>query len=193
MSSTAIRRAAPANPVNASVATAQIFALASAPTIPVTVAIPGAGALDGRRFMVRAEGNVYISTAAYTAKVGLYAALTIPATPFTPGNWTLLGAGTARAAAAPGYFPWWIEAELMYDSAGGLMQGTFSQMVNNLFDARAAIANQLTGINGTNVTVTQGSTPVPPANPVAVIAAAITFGTANAANVGNLVNFEVSF
>lgn len=194
MSSTAIRRmAGPAAQTAGAVATAQIFALASSPTIPVTVPVPGKGALDGRRFTVRAEGSAYASTATYTVKLSLFAALTIPATPFTPGNWTLLGAGTARAVAAPGWVPWWIEADLIYDSNGGLMQGTFSQMANNLLDAKAAIANALTGINGTNVTVSQAGTPVPPADPVAVIAVGITWGTASANNLGNLANFEVGF
>lgn len=192
MSSTAIRRAAPASPVSANVATAQVFALASNPLLPVTVASPGKLALEAKRFTLRAEGNAVVSTAAYTVKASLLGALLVPAIPLTAANWTLLGAGTARAVAAPGSVPWWIEANLIFDSVGGAMQGTFTQMVNNLLDASAALANQLTGINGTNLPVVQGSNTILPADPVAYFAVAITFGTAGA-NSANLSNFEVAF
>jgi len=193
MSSSAIKRAAPANPVIASVNTSQIFALASNPLIPCTVAAPGKLALEAKRFTVRAEGSAKTAVDAYTVKATLFGALVVPATPFTPGNWTLLGAGTARAVATAGSVPWWIEANLIFDSVGGLLQGAFQQMANNLFDATAAITNQVTGINGTNVPVTQGASVIQPADPVVVFAVGLTFGTANAANVGNLSNFEVAF
>jgi hypothetical protein len=65
-------------------------------------------------------------------------------------------------------------------------------MVNNLFDAPAALSNQLTGVNGTNVIVTQASNPVAPTDPVFFLGVALTFGTAGA-NVGNLMNFEIGF
>jgi hypothetical protein len=192
MSSSAIRRAAPANPVSASVATAQVFTLASNALLPVTVAAPGKLTLEAKRFTVRAEGNAVVSTAAYTVKASLLGALVIPATPLTAANWTLLGSGTARAIAAAGSVPWWIDANCIFDSVGGAMQGTFNQMVNNLFDAAAALANQVTGINGTHLPVVQGSNTVLPADPVAYFAVAITFGTAGT-NSANLANFEIAF
>jgi hypothetical protein len=193
MSSIAIQRGAPAANANGNSASAQIFALASNPLVPVTVAAPGAGAINGRRFTLRAEGAAYASVAAYTVRAALYAALTIPASPLTAANWTLLGTGTARAVAAPGWVPWWIEADLIFDSNGGLMQGAFSQMANNLFDVKAAITNPLTGLNGTNVPVNQAGTVVQPANPACYFAAGIVFGTASSNNIGTLVNFEVGF
>lgn len=192
MSSIAIRRAAPAAPVSASVATAQVFPLASNTLLPLTVAAPGKLVMEAKRFAVRAEGNAVTAVAAYTVKASLLGALTIPGTPFTAANWTLLGSGTARAVAAAGSVPWWIEAKLIFDSVGGAMQGTFNQMVNNLYDAEAALANPLAGINGTNLTVTQGGSPVLPADPVAYFAVALTFGTAGA-NTGNVSNFEIGF
>jgi hypothetical protein len=192
MSSASIRHAAPAAQLTAQVTTAQIFALASNAQLPATIGVPGKGTLEGKQFKIRAEGSAYVAAAATTIKANLLGALTVPASPFVIGNWTNLGAGTARAVAAAGYVPWWIEASVMYDSNGGLLQGVFEQMVNNLFDARAALANTIAGINGTNVTVTQGATPIPPADPVAVFAVALTFSAAGA-NLGNLANFEIGF
>lgn len=193
MSSTAIGHAAPAAQLTSTAITAQVFALASNPILPCNLTVPGKGALNSKRFTIRAEGNAFIAVGTTgTLKASLLAALTIPATPLTAANWTTLGGGTARAIAAPGYTPWWIEANLIYDSNGGLLQGVFEQMVNNLFDARAAITSTISGINGTNLTVTQGSTPVPPADPVLQLAVALTFGVTGA-NLGNLANFELGF
>jgi len=192
MSSIAIQRAAPANPVNTAVATAQIFTMASNPLLAASVSLPGKLAIEQKRFTLRAEGNATVSTAAYTIKATLFGASALPSAPLTPANWTLLGAGTARAVAAAGTVPWWIEANLIMDSTSGLLQGTFQQLVNNLFDAAAAITNQVTGLNGTNVTVTQATVPIPPADPVAWFAVGITFGTAGA-NSANLANFEIGF
>jgi hypothetical protein len=192
MSSTAIGHAAPAAQLTAQVTTAQVFAFASNPALPCTLPVSGAGSLEGKGFRIRAEGSAFVAAAATTIKANLLAALVIPASPFTIGNWTNLGGGTARAVAASGWVPWWIEAQVMFDSNGGLLQGTFEQMVNNLYDARAALANALSGINGTNLPVTQGGTPVPPANPVFRAAVSLTFSAAGL-NVGNLANFEIGF
>jgi hypothetical protein len=191
MSSTAIRRAPPSNQVSASVITAQVFNLASNAALPTTVAAPGKLALEGKSFNIRAEGNAFTTVATYTAKLSLLGALVVPASPLVATNWTLLGSGTARIIAAT-WAPWWIEAKCMYDSNSGLLAGVFQQMVNNLFDANVALTATLTGLNGTNQTVTQGATPVPPADPVAVFAVAITFSIA-AANLANLFNFELAF
>ena len=192
MSSFAIRRAAPAAQLAGTAATAQIFALASNTQLAASLPVPGKGALEGKGFYIRAEGSAFVAAGTTTVKASLYAATALPATPLTPGSWTLIGAGTARAIATSSWAPWWFEANLMYDSNGGLMQGTFEQMANNLYDVRGAAANVLTGINGTNVTVTQAGTPVPPADPVAYFAVGLTFGTAGA-NLGNLANFELGF
>ena len=193
MSSSAIRHAPPANVANAASASAQIFTLASNNQQPATVAAPGGLAIDGKRFSVRAEGSGLITTAAYTMKASLLAALVMPASPLVAANWTLLGTGTARAGAAGAYTPWWLEANLIFDSRGGQLQGTFSQMANNLFDAVAAITNQVTGINGTNLPINQAGTVVPPTNPALLFAIALTFGTADAGNTGVLNNFELAF
>lgn len=192
MSSSAIRRAAPANPVQAAVATAQVFSLASNSVLACTVPLPGKLALENKKFNVRAEGNALTAGATTTVQASLLAATVLPATPLTIGNWTLIGAGTAQVVNTT-WAPWYIEANLIVDSRSGNMQGTFSQMINNLYNAFAAITNQVTGINGTLGTVTQGATPVPPADPIAFFAVALTFSVAAAGNAGYLANFEVGF
>ena len=190
MSSLAIRRAAPANPLTGAVNTAQVFSLASNSLSPCVVPAPGKLVLEGKRFNIRAEGNAQ-TVGAYTLKASLLAALVIPAVPLTAANWTLLGSGTARAIATT-WAPWWIDATLQFDSLSGIMHGVFNQDVNNLYDGAAAIASTVTGINGTNVAVTQGATVVQPADPCLYFAVALTFGTAGL-NVGNLYNFELGF
>lgn len=191
MSSSAIRRAAPANPVQAAVATAQVFSLASNNVLACMVSVPGKLVLEAKKFTVRAEGNL-VTAGAFTALCSLLGATSPPATPLTIGSWTLLGAGTARAVGTT-WSPWFIEANLILDSRSGNMQGTFQQLVNNLYDAPAPLANQVTGINGTLGSVTQGATPVPPADPIVFFAVALTFSAANAGNAGYLTNFEVGF
>lgn len=179
-SSNSIRVAKPANQANAVSTSAQVFSLASNSLAPVTVAAPGKLVLEQRTFRVRATGNLF-TAGTLTAQATLLMAATIPATPLTAGNWTTLGSGTARSVANT-WSPWRIEADIEIESGGGTMQGTFSQLINNLFDAWAAISNRLTGINGTNQTVNS----VLPQEPLIYFAVAITFGTATAGNLANL-------
>lgn len=194
MSSSAIRRAAPAAPANANVATAQVLALASNPLLPCTLSVPGKLALEARRFTVRAEGNALVGAGAITVNITLLGATSIPANPLTAASWTTIGAGTAAAIATATSAPWWINADLIYDSVGGALQGTYTEFANNALKAVAAITNQLTGINGTNLPVVQpGPVTVQPADPIAFFAVAVTFGTANAGNIANLANFEIGF
>ena len=194
MSSIAIKRTPPSAPVIANTGNSQIFAQLANLALPTALAVPGKLAIEQRQFTVRAEGNAYVA-GAYTLKASLYGALVIPAVPFTAGNWTLLGSGTARAIATTTYAPWWIEAKCQFDSQSGILHGVFNQLVNNLFDGAAALAAKLTGINGTNVTQNQGAagvTPVVPTDPAFYFAVGLTFGTADL-NIGNLYNFEVGF
>lgn len=192
MSSIAIAHASPAAPLTGTVTTAQIFALASNPNMPATIAVPGKGRLDGKRFTIRAEGSAFVAAGTTTVNATLFAATgAIPASPLVPGSWTLIKALTATAIATAVYAPWWIEAQLIYDSNGGAMQGAALGLINNASIASAAIT-QLTGINGTNLPVSQAGTVVQPADPVAYFAVGITFGTSGA-NIANLANFELGF
>jgi hypothetical protein len=193
MSSTAIQHAAPAAQLTGTVATAQVWAQAANNNLAVTLAIPGKLRLEGKRFSVRAEGNCQVAGATTTVNATLLGALTIPTAPLTAANWTTLKAGTAATiAAAGGWAPWYCQADLIFDSQSGLLTGTFSQLANNALTAAAAITT-LSGINGTNQSVVQaGPVTVVPADPVAYLAIAFTFGTAGA-NIGNLMNFELAF
>ena len=192
MSSSAIRRAAPAAQITGTVTTAQVAALASNPLLPLTVAVPGKGVLDGRMFIVRAEGSAFVAAGTTTVNATLLGGNAIPATPLTAANWTTIKALTATAIATASYAPWYLEGRLIYDSNGGLLQGTVKGMINNTLIAEAAITNQLTGINGMNVPISQAGTLVQPADPVAYFALALTFGTSGA-NIGNVANFEIGF
>lgn len=188
MSSAAIRRAAPANnPLTAS----GVFPLASNTVLACTLAVPGKLVLEGKKFRIRAEGNVLVAVGTTTVKPQLLAANLIPASPLLIASWTALSAGAAVACPTTGC-PWFAECDLIFDSVSGLMHGTWDQVVNNTWSAPAAITGIITGINSTNLTVTQGVTPVPTADPVVQLAIGITYSAAGA-NACNLSNFELSF
>lgn len=189
MSTLAIRKALPANQVNANVATAQIFSLQQNSLLACTIAIPGKLVLEQKKFRVRASGNLFTG-ASLTALPTIYYAASLPSSPLVAANWTNpLCTGTAQTVANT-WSPWQIEADnLIYESGGGTMQGTFSQLLNNIWTAPAALTNRPTGINGTNAVV--GSTAIQ--DPVLYLAVAMTFGTANAANLANLNEFVLEF
>lgn len=191
MSSIAIHRAAPANPANAAVATAQVFALASNPLLPCVLGVPGKLALESKRFFVRAEGNAQVAAGTTTGNITLLGALAIPNAPLVAANWTVLKAGTAAAIAGLAC-PWWVQADLIFDSISGVLNGSFAQVMANTATAAAAIT-ALTGINGTNVPVVQaGPVTVQPADPVFYLAVAATFSV-GAGSTANLANFEIGF
>ncbi len=189
MSSIAITKAQPAAQVKANVATAQIFANAANPLVPAIINVPGSGRLEQRKFTVRASGTV-TTGATSTVAPTLYMAKAVPATPFTPGSWTVLGAATGVSFASVSG-AWWIEALLQFESIGGTMQGTFSSLILNTVGAAAAIPNLLTGLNGTSNPVVQAGASVPQSEPVFVIGVGLTFGTANAGNIGTLGEFTL--
>jgi hypothetical protein len=191
MSSSAVRRAAAANPANAAVTTAQIFSLASNSVQACSIGLPGKLVLESKRFTVRAEGNAQVAAGTTTGNITLLGSLTLPAAPLVPANWTTIKAGTAAAIAGLAC-PWWLQADLIFDSISGLLHGTV-QLIANTLTATAAITGVLTGINGTNLPVTQaGPVTVQPTDPVLYLAVAATFSV-GAGSVANLVNFEVAF
>jgi hypothetical protein len=194
MSSIAINRSGPPAVLPGLLTTAQIFALASNSLLPATVSAPGKLAIEAKKFRVRAEGNAVVSVNTTTVKPTLYAGLVVPASPLVAASWTIIAAGAAVAIATVTLSaPWLIEADLIFESFGGFMQGTWDQLVNNAWTAAAAIGNQISGINGTNQNVTQNAVVIPPADPVVQFAVGLTFSVGNAGNSGNLSNFELSF
>jgi hypothetical protein len=190
MSAGALYTSVPAGPINANVATAQLFPNRQVPSLPVTLNVLGSGRLEQRKWTARASGSATTGVES-TVTVSLYAAKTLPATPFVAADWTLVAASTARTidAATAG---WEIEASLMFESVGGTLQGTFQDMIDNLYDAAAAITGTLTGLNGTSNKVTQpGDVVVIPAEPVFYLTCGLTFGTANVDNSAVLGDFSL--
>jgi hypothetical protein len=187
MSSSAIRRAAPANNLSAT----GVFSLVSNPLLPALNYAPGKLAIEAKRFRVRAEGYALMAVGTTTYKPQILAGLVTPASPLVIGSWTALAAGSAVAVPTTGC-PWWLDAELIFDSVSGLLHGTISQLINNTFTTAAALTGILTGLNGTNAPVLQGATTVQPADPVVQFALGGTFSAAGA-NLVALSNFEVAF
>ncbi len=186
MSSAAIQKAPPAAQVLAAVTTAQIFPNLATPTLAAILNIAGTGRLEQKKFKVRGSGYATTAGATTTVTATLYAKNAAPAASLVAGNWSVIGVSSARVVNTT-TVPWWIEADLIFDSVGGKLGGTFNAMVNNTLDAAAAITNPLTGLNGSSYAVTQGATKVPAAEPVFVVAVGLTFGVnASAGNIGNL-------
>jgi hypothetical protein len=185
MSTAAIQKASAASPINAAVATAQIFpavapqgsiGAAAAVAIACMLTCPGSSRLEEKLFTVRASGNA-ATAGAYTVQPVIYAAVAAPAggTSLTPGNWSAIATGPAVALATT-TAPWMIEAKLMFDSTSGKLQGWFDSCINGTFTGSAAIANPLVGLNGAT-------------EPVMVFAAGLVFSVANAGNIGKLADF----
>jgi len=128
MSST-IAQAQPAAPLSAAVATAQIFPLATNALVPAFLGVPGSGRLEQKLFEVRASGMA-TTAGAFTGAPSLYGALALPTNPLVPGNWTLLGAGAATAFATTSG-AWLLQAQFLFDSVSGKLQGSFTSNVNN--------------------------------------------------------------
>jgi hypothetical protein len=189
MSSSSLTKAVPAGQISAAVTTAQLFPNKQVPSAPTVINVLGSGRLEQKKFTVRASGSVVTGTTA-TVTPTLYMGLVIPATPFTAGNWTILGAGGAVSLASISS-AWAIETTLYFESLGGTMQGSFSSEINNAITAAAAITNRLTGLNGTSNSITQepSAVLVTAAEPVFVIAVGLTFSVANAGNIGTLGDF----
>jgi hypothetical protein len=189
MSSSTLTRALPSNPVNASVTTAQLFANKQVPAVPTVLGVLGTGRLEQKKFTLRASGRV-LTGATATVIPTLYVAAAIPAVPFTAANWTLLCAGGAVSLASLSA-AWEIEADVVFESLGGTMEGRFTAMTGGTLTATAALTNVLTGLNGTSETITQepSGTVVVAAEPVFYVACGLTFSVANAGNIGYLGDF----
>lgn len=186
-----ILKAPPAAKILAAITTAQVFPNLAIPTQACVMNVPGTGRLDQKAFVVRASGNATTQAATTTFTPTLYIAKVLPGSSLVVANWTVMCSGTPRVINTT-TAPWVIEAELQFDSVGGLMQGAFDQQVNNLYDGLAAITGRVSGLNGTGLPVLQGATTVQPAEPVFVLAVGGTFGVnASVGNIANLANFTL--
>lgn len=163
--------------VSANLNTAQVLPdYRASTTLAAVLQIEGSRLVEGKKFTVRASGNC-TTAGAYNVTATLLGAVGgTPATSLTPGNWTTLKASTARAVGTI-TAPWFLEAHLCVDQLSGLLYGTCEHMINNLFDAQAALAAGLSAVDLTTV------------GPCLSFAVALTFSTGSAGNVGRLYEF----
>lgn len=163
--------------VNAAVTTSQIFPLSSTPTLACTMAVPGSGVLEMKKFIIRATGKATSAGATTTGLATIYGAVALPSAPFTPGNWTVLCSGTARVINTT-TCPWFIEAHVAFDLTSGKLQGSFQAMTNALFDTFATLSNPLASIVA--------------AEPLFYLGVGFTFGVnASASNIAVLNEFAI--
>jgi len=142
-------------------------------TAALILNIPPGGPLEGRPFQVLASG--YLAPAqSSTATLKLWSG-----TSTTVASDTVLGSSGAVTAFTR-KCPWWIKAELQYDSVSGLLTGKIEFFVNNVIVAAVAITNVISSVNNAN-------------NPVLSFVLSVAFGTATAPNTINVQEFAVNF
>jgi hypothetical protein len=180
---------------------AKIFQYAPLPFAPsgqgltggVTLAIPGTARLNGKQFQVRASGNVTVAGTSPTVQLQLLGA--IPG-----GNNVVLAQSTARTVTTSASYAWALEATLQGDNLSAILQGWFSDAINNVVDTQAALTNTLTGVNFGTIAAsgasngasypTSGYLPLNAGDEPAInLQFALVFGVSNAANAGNLLEF----
>lgn len=110
------------------------------PTLPISIAIPPATALEQTVFDLWASG-VITTTASGNITLKLYEGVSA-----TIGSNTLLGSsGTVAQATASA--PFWVHARLIYDSVSGLLCGDVEFYVNKTKVASVTLSNFVTGIS----------------------------------------------
>jgi hypothetical protein len=113
------------------------------PTLPLLAQIPSGTELEQRKFTVQCTG--YIVTGGTTnVTLKLYAG-----TSATPGSNTLLGS-SSTVAQNSAKAPFWVSADLIFDSVSGKLGGSVSFMINNTLVAATAISNVITGLSYKN-------------------------------------------
>jgi hypothetical protein len=174
MSSRQITAAVPAANLAAALATAQIFAALQSGTIPAPalLSVPGGPyRMEAKRFVVRMSGAFTGSASGVTANPVIMVGNSL-----TPGSNTVIAQGTATTIGA-GTCPYWLEAQLIYDSLSGRLTGYFSGSENNTVIPDTALAGTaVTGLSSKN-------------DPVFQLVCGVTFSTASTANVASLSEF----
>jgi hypothetical protein len=132
---------------------AKIFQYAPLPFAPsgqgltggVTLAIPGTARLNGKQFQVRASGNVTVAGTSPTVQLQLLGA--VPG-----GNNVVLAQSTARTVTTSASYAWTLETTLQGDNLSAILQGWFTDAINNVVDSQAALTNTLTVNNAASTT-----------------------------------------
>lgn len=126
------------------VATAETQILAGpTPLLPLSCAIPVATENEQKRFSFDASGYI-TTTASGNITLTLYSGVST-----TIGSNTLLKASSATSQASL-TAPWWIHADLIYDSVSGLLCGKVEFYINKTLIAATTLTNFPTGINNLN-------------------------------------------
>jgi hypothetical protein len=114
-------------------------------------------------------GSGYNKTgAAGTIAIGLYADASAT---------VIAGNLLHKTAAAVTTAPWWIHAQVIYDSVSGKLQGKCGGCINNVLDPEIALTNVITGISNT-------------ANPVLSFSLSVTSSGAGAGAAATVVNIQ---
>ena len=181
MASQQVQLAYPApGPVSAAVNTQQVFPAYNVATAPSVLVLPGSNRYNSKRFSLRMAMN-YTAAGAYTVIAKLLGALAVPGTPMTYSNWTTLYTSATFTFGGAGSQHLAVDFDLYCDNVSGVLDGCTKSNVNGgTFTAAAALANPLTGVSMN-------------AEPAAVFAASVAFGTANAGNIAYLSEFSLLF
>jgi hypothetical protein len=118
---------------------------------PLAIQVPADGKFKNKAMLIRAWGRVEGGTTT-NFTIGLYWGKSA-----TVANNTLLEASTARAVNSA-KAPWMIEALVVWDDDAQKLQGFGRSMVNNLFDAEAALNNAISSVDPDGGATTYGLT-----------------------------------
>lgn len=111
------------------------------PTQPLIVSVTPYRTIEQTVFDLNASGYADLPTAADTLTLKLY-----EGTSDTIGSNTLLGTSGA-VTVGDAIVPWYIKAELMFDSVSGKLIGEIGFNIGNTRVAAVALSNVVTGIN----------------------------------------------
>jgi hypothetical protein len=107
------------------------------------VQIPSGTELEQRKFSLQTSG--YIVTGGTTnVTLKLYSG-----TSATPGSNTLLGS-SSTVAQNSAKAPFWIQADLIFDSVSGKLTGKVEFFINNTLVAAVAVSNVIAGVSSAN-------------------------------------------
>jgi hypothetical protein len=153
----------------------------SASTGSGQLAVPGDNQLNGQRFNITAAGDFEVGSggACPSVTIDLVANTgTVPAP-----VWTIIastGAVTTQSLTGV-FYPWYISADVQGTTASGIIQGTFSAVVDNVLQNSTpkVILATLSGLNFFN-------------NPVFGLAVRVTFSVSESGNSANMYQFQLA-
>jgi hypothetical protein len=169
--------------VNASATSNQIGGTVSGTNATGQLSVPGRAVLNGQRFDLQASGNILFGAgeASTTGAIKIYLNSAQGYAGFaTPTYHDLLGTNVefSNVALDNVYYPWTVSLTVEGDSLSGIVQGTYSALLNGSLVASAAFTS-VTGINFN-------------AEPAFGFVIGVQFGASNAGNTANLYEFQIA-